>query len=127
MLENYTIVEKLGEGMYGTVYLVQNSKGEKFALKSVKVNPFTIEESMKEVEATKMLEHPNLVKVYDFKSSEESIEILMEYCEKGNLHSCLKSNIFKDNWELSLRVFHQIINAGVAINRKGVIHRDIKP
>lgn len=27
MLENYTIIEKLGEGMYGTVYLVQNPKG----------------------------------------------------------------------------------------------------
>lgn len=35
--------------MYGTVYLVQNLKGEKYALKSVKLNPFTVEESMKEV------------------------------------------------------------------------------
>ena len=73
MLDNYKVIEKLGEGMYGTVYLVENTKGQKFALKSVKVNPFNVEESMKEVEATKMLEHPNLVKVYDFKSSEETI------------------------------------------------------
>lgn len=40
MLKNYEIIEKIGEGQFGTVYLVQNSKKEKYALKTVKINPF---------------------------------------------------------------------------------------
>lgn len=47
MLKNYEIVKKIGEGMFGTVYLVENSSKQKFALKTVKINPFDAEESMR--------------------------------------------------------------------------------
>lgn len=113
--------------MYGTVYLVQNQKKQKFALKTVKINPFDAEESLREVEATKLIEHPNLIKIYDYKIGEEYLEILMEYCEKGSFNGFMKNSQMLNNSEMCLSIFRQIIDAGVAMLRQGVIHRDIKP
>ena len=43
--KNYTVVSHLGEGSFGSVYLVEDNKGKKYALKKIKVDPFNIEES----------------------------------------------------------------------------------
>ena len=39
----------MGEGSFGTVYLIADNKGNKYALKKVQVNPFKVEEALKEI------------------------------------------------------------------------------
>ena len=38
-MEKYKMIENIGSGMFGTVDLVQDADGKKFALKTVRVNP----------------------------------------------------------------------------------------
>jgi serine/threonine protein kinase len=46
-MEKYKRVKHLGEGSFGTVYLVQNEKGLKYAMKKIKMNSFYIEDALK--------------------------------------------------------------------------------
>ena len=73
--------------------------------------------------------HPNLIKIYDshFDEESEQLEIIMEYCEEGDLLHYYK----KKNKQLSvqqiLRIFKQIVEAFIVMSAKGVFHRDLKP
>lgn len=63
--KEYKKIQHLGEGSYGTVYLVQDSKGRKYALKKIKMNAFIIDEAMNEIKVMEKLLHPNLIRVFD--------------------------------------------------------------
>lgn len=63
-MEKYKIEELIGEGGFGSVYLVLNEKGEKFAYKKIKINPFNAEEAEREIDIMKNFTHPNLVRIY---------------------------------------------------------------
>lgn len=51
------------------------------------VNPFAIDQALLEIELMKKFSHPNLVKIYDYylDEQEEEMQIIMEYCEEGDL------------------------------------------
>ena len=94
----------------------------------MQVNPFKVEEALKEIEVMNKLKHPNLITVYEsYYDHQEKLEITMEFCEGGDLLSYFK----KSNKNLSvseiLNFFEQIVKAFIAISVKGIIHRDIKP
>jgi serine/threonine protein kinase len=86
-MQQYKSVEIIGEGSFGSVYLAKDSKNRSFALKRIRVDPFEVEQALKEIEVMKKFVHPNLVKIYDssFDESNEQLEIIMEYCEDGDL------------------------------------------
>lgn len=46
-MEKYETVEILGEGSFGTVFLIRDHKGKQYALKKVQVDPFQVEEALK--------------------------------------------------------------------------------
>lgn len=77
-MEKYETIEILGEGSFGTVYLITDSKGKKYALKKVQVNPFKVDEALKEIEVMNKLKHPNLINVYgSYYDNQEKLEITM--------------------------------------------------
>ena len=128
-MQHYKSIETIGEGSFGSVYLVKDSKERYFALKRIHVNPFEGDQALKEIEVMKKFVHPNLIKVYDshFDEESEQLEIIMEYCEEGDLLNYYK----KKNKQLSdqeiLRIFKQIVEAFIVMSVKGVFHRDLKP
>ena len=70
--DRYTVIKKLGAGAYGKVYAVENSKGEKFALKSYisyanPRNPFS--DSEREFQRGQILDHSNIIKSFDLFTS----------------------------------------------------------
>lgn len=73
--------------------------------------------------------HPNVVRVYESSQSEngQRIEILMEYCEGGDLLTYFKKKNKSLTLEEVLSVFRQIVKAFIAMNVKDVFHRDLKP
>lgn len=111
------------------MFLITDLKDKKYALKKVQVNPFRTEEAMAEISVMSKLLHPNLIRIYDYSVSDnkEKIEIVMEYCEGGDLLSYFKNNKKYLSVDEILNIFRQIVKAFIAMNVKGVMHRDLKP
>ncbi|XP_042298280.1 serine/threonine-protein kinase ULK2 isoform X3 [Sceloporus undulatus] len=80
----------------------------------------------KEIKILKELQHENIVALYDVQELPNSVFLVMEYCNGGDLADYLqaKGTLSED----TIRVFLQQIAAAMRIlHSKGIIHRDLKP
>jgi cyclin-dependent kinase 2 len=82
-LENFTRVEKIGEGTYGVVYKAKdNSSGEMVALKRIRLDseadgvPST---AIREISLLKELDHINIVKLLDIIHADNKLFLVFEY------------------------------------------------
>ena len=127
----YRILETLGEGGMGTVYLAEQQKPfrRRVALKVIKLGMDTeqvIARFESERQALAILNHPGIAKVFDAGVSEQGRPyFVMEYV------AGLPINAFCDQRRLNLRerleLFGQACDAIQHAHRSGIIHRDIKP
>ncbi|XP_043924701.1 serine/threonine-protein kinase ULK1 [Protopterus annectens] len=80
----------------------------------------------KEIKILKELKHENIVALYDFQEMANSVYLVMEYCNGGDLADYLhsKGTLSEDTIRLFLQ---QIAGAMKMLHSKGVIHRDLKP
>ncbi|KAJ2895400.1 hypothetical protein MKZ38_006608 [Zalerion maritima] len=111
--------ECLGKGAFGSVYKAFNwNTGEAVAIKQVKVADLPKSE-------LRMIEHDNIVKYIGFVKTSECLNIILEYCENGSLHSICKSyGKFPEN--LVGVYMTQVLQGLQYLHDQGVIHRDIK-
>lgn len=127
----YKILEVLGEGGMGVVYLAEQKEPveRRVALKLIKLGLDTKEVIARfeaERQALAMMDHPNIARVYDAGATPDGRPYfvmehvrgvpLAEYCERYRL-------TVKDR----LQVFLQICRGVEHAHRQGIIHRDIKP
>jgi serine/threonine protein kinase len=63
-MQHYKSIDIIGEGSFGSVYLIKDSKDRSYALKKIHVDPFEVDQALKEIEVMKKFVHPNLVKIY---------------------------------------------------------------
>ncbi|MCA8915650.1 MAG: protein kinase [Planctomycetes bacterium] len=127
----YRIEERLGRGAMGTVYkATQLSLGRTVALKVlsqdlVKDEKFC-EMFVKEARAAGSLNHPNIIQVYDVGDEGGQYFFSMEYASKGSVLEELTS---KKSITLAraVKVIKDACNALDYAERKGLVHRDIKP
>ena len=133
-LGRYEIIEELGQGAMGTVYLGRDPKiNREVAIKTLSyanVDEGRLEEIkerfLREAEAAGRLSHPNIVTIYDVGEEHDMAymamelikgRVLSEYCQKGNLLSVKKALGFVATVAEALDYAHT----------HGVVHRDIKP
>lgn len=131
ILQNYTIIEAIGEGGMGEVYLAEETMlGRQVAIKrlnpSLTNDPQFSERFINEARIQAKLIHPNIVALYNFFVEEGVYYMVMEYAE-GNMLKELIAITGPIPEARSLYIFRQIINALCYAHSKGVIHRDIKP
>ena len=127
----YKLLEKIGEGGCGVVYMVEQEQPvrRKVALKVIKLGMDTksvIARFEAERQALAMMDHPNIARVLDAGATETGrpyfvMELvrgfkITEYCDANRLDT-------RQRLELFVQVCHAIQHA----HQKGVIHRDIKP
>uniref|UniRef100_A0A8D0BR47 non-specific serine/threonine protein kinase n=1 Tax=Salvator merianae TaxID=96440 RepID=A0A8D0BR47_SALMN len=80
----------------------------------------------KEIKILKELKHENIVALYDFQEMANSVYLVMEYCNGGDLADYLHS--MRTLSEDTIRLFlQQIAGAMKVLHSKGIIHRDLKP
>ncbi|KAJ5502163.1 Armadillo-like helical [Penicillium fimorum] len=132
-LKDYQLGDCLGKGAFGSVYRALNwNTGETVAVKQIKLTDLPKSElrvimpmQQLEIDLLKNLDHPNIVKYHGFVKSVETLNIILEYCENGSLHSIAKNfGRFPEN--LVGLYMSQVLHGLLYLHEQGVIHRDIK-
>lgn len=128
-LKDFQLGDCLGKGAFGSVYRALNwGTGETVAVKQIKLADLPKSELrviMLEIDLLKNLDHPNIVKYHGFVKTPETLNIILEYCENGSLHSISKNfGRFPEN--LVALYMSQTLHGLVYLHDQGVIHRDIK-
>src|SRR5512135_337141 len=130
-IENYKIVEVIGEGGMGVVYKAIDLKLERFvAIKILNAskppNPQFIERFKREARNQAKLNHTNIIPVYGFTDADNTLGIVMEYIEGETLEEIIRREGRLD-LKFSLDVMRQILSGIAFAHQKGFIHRDLKP
>ena len=132
-IHGYKIIEELGTGSYGIVYkVIKENESKEYVLKQIPLKGLTKPE-MKYIEnESKFLSKLNskyVVKYIDSFNEDNKLNIIMEYCNEGDLGKFLLEEKKKVNHlseELIWKLFLQI-SIGVAyLHNKKILHRDLK-
>ena len=127
----YELLEELGRGGFGTVYKAEDQVlGRLVAIKilhpALVVETNFIERFRQEARTAAMLDHSNLVPVYDFGETEGRYYIAMGYMPGGSLKDLLKRES-KLEPEHAYQILSQVCDGLTFAHDRGVIHRDLKP
>jgi serine/threonine protein kinase/tetratricopeptide (TPR) repeat protein len=128
-ISRYRIVEKLGEGGMGEVYLAIDTELErkvalKFLPRKIADDPDALERFKREARAAAALSHPNIITVYEVGRYEDQSFIAMAYVDGEPLSDELQSGI---TVERALQIGIQACDGLEKAHRAGIVHRDIKP
>ncbi len=135
--DRYTIVERIGQGGMGVVYLATEElagKQRKIALKLIRADRLAdqraIDKLINEGALTQDIRHPNVVAVYNVGESGGKPFVAMDYVEGHSLREWHRRKI-NAREEISLPVVGAIIGALLdgleAAHALGIVHRDLKP
>src|SRR5437773_604369 len=129
-LGHYRIIEKLGAGGMGDVYLAEDTRlGRKVALKllsqHISENDERAGRFRQEAFATSALNHPNIVTVYEIDEWQGRDFIATEFIEGVTLRGRMRNRRLPLTEALEIAL--QIAGALAAAHRAGIVHRDIKP
>ena len=127
----YRILDRLGAGGAGLVYLAEHEVIKKrFAIKvlpqTCAEDPVVLERFCREAQAAALLDHPNVVQIYDFRQEEGLNYIVMEYIEGPTLQQLMQRRKrlavataceYARQAALGLQHAHHL----------GLVHRDVKP
>ncbi len=144
IIGNYRLGERIGQGGMGVVYRGQHLKlPREVAIKSINASDQRDLRRLKprfekEAFVQSQLDHPNIVKVYDYIVAEQTYYIVMEYVEGRSLAALLAREVRPLPMERALDLFEQILKALTYAQsfdyrdqsnslHHGLIHRDLKP
>ncbi|MEE9442987.1 MAG: protein kinase [candidate division Zixibacteria bacterium] len=127
---HYTIIEKIGAGGMGEVYLAEDTKlRRKVALKFLPSHLSQNEDAKarftREAQATAKLSHPNVITIHEVSEYQGRPYFAMEHIEGRSLRDVIKSKELTLDQAVNLTA--QICEGLNKAHQAGVIHRDIKP
>jgi eukaryotic-like serine/threonine-protein kinase len=126
-LGKYRIIEPLGSGGFGTVYLAEDTWIDKrVAIKVPHRQGLDFGELLREPRLLASLNHPNIVTVITAEKQDNVFFIVMEYVPGETLENIIASRGSLD-LPLALDYTCQIANAVEHAHKQGVIHRDLRP
>src|SRR3989304_1211650 len=130
ILSHYKVLDKLGEGGMGTVYLAEDtSLNRKVALKMLPAqmasDPERLERFQREARAVAAMNHPNIVTIYSVEESEHGPFITMELGNGKSLDRLISPTGMPIKEFLSIAL--ALADALSSAHEKGITHRDLKP
>lgn len=130
----YRIGEKLGEGSFGVVHRAHHKvSGEQRVCKTISINKskMTLEQILPEIGNMAMLDHPNVLKVYEYFADKTSVSQILEVCSGGELQD--KIEVFKKTGQpgydeaFICDVMKQTLRALAFMHSLRFLHKDLKP
>uniref|UniRef100_A0A7S0I3Y1 non-specific serine/threonine protein kinase n=1 Tax=Hanusia phi TaxID=3032 RepID=A0A7S0I3Y1_9CRYP len=139
-MEGFTVLNRLGQGGQGTTLCVlRKSDNQKFVCKQITCSSIAEgNNALMEAKVLQKINHPGVIKYEDL-FLHETVEnnyrklvvcIVMEYCEKGDLHHAINyfRNTFGSMPETQIvKWMHGICRALSHVHEIGILHRDLKP
>lgn len=129
-LGQYIITDWIGQGGMGRVYRgVHQVLGRECAIKTLpleRATPEAINNFMREARTQAQLDHPNLVRVYDFARDGSTPYIVVEYVPGTDLRRLVRSQ-GRLTQRQAASVILQAARGLDYAHKRGLIHRDIKP
>lgn len=136
VLPDYQITMILGRGGMGAIYKARDPELDRtVAIKLLPPElgtlPDLVERFTREARALARLDHPNIVRIYDFgRTTAGHLYFVMEYVDGLDLGRILRSREQEGppkEHSATLEIISQICDALNYAHSKGIIHRDIKP
>jgi len=160
-INGYHIFKELGKGSMGAVYLAKKSEDTRYSkdnnanddnnrevalkimLPKVEADPKAHRQFIRETKNTCLLDHQNIVKVYDIGNHGDTFYFTTDYCEAGNVTQLMAKEGGKLPLYLALKILLQILDGleyahtikiptvvladGKKTSAVGLVHRDLKP
>jgi serine/threonine protein kinase len=130
----FSLLHELGRGGMGLVWLAHDERlmtpvALKFLPEAVRANPVALNDLRQETHKSRMLSHPNILRIYDlYEAPDEAAFISMEYVDGPSLWTLLSrqpKGFFY--WDYLKPIVKQLCEALDYAHSEGVIHRDLKP
>ena len=129
--DDYKKLKFLGEGSFAAVYQVQNKFTDAICAMKVINKAFscTVEEEneiLNEINILKSMDHPNILKIFEFYSNKQSFSLVTELCPGGELfQQIIDKGPFNEKY--SAYIMYQLLSAVNYCHKMHIVHRDLKP
>jgi len=137
IVSHYKIIQELGAGGMGEVYLAEDNKLKrqvalKFLPRQMTANPEAKERFEREAQAAAALNHPNIITIHEIGEHEGQVFIAMEFVEGKTLKEIISGDLTPSTLRPMpisqvIEIATQIASGLAAAHAKGIVHRDIKP
>lgn len=125
----YRLLKTIGKGNFAKVKLAKHvPTGKEVAIKIIdktQLNPGSLQKLFREVRIMKILDHPNIVKLFQVIETEKTLYLVMEYASGGEVFDYLVFHGRMKEKEARAK-FRQIVSAVQYCHQKKIIHRDLK-
>lgn len=127
----YKIIDIIGSGTFGKVYKALHLPTKQFrAMKVVKVDTVNYQDDdktfLKEIEVLSQIDHPNIIKIFEYFMDDINYYVITELCAGGELYDQIY-NIHNYNESDAATIMEQIFSVLSYLHEKGIVHRDLKP
>ena len=128
---DYKKLNFLGEGSFASVYRVQNRYTDaicamKIINKSFNCSAEDEKEILNEINILRTMDHPGVLKIFEFYSNKQSYSIVTELCPGGELfQQIIDRGPFNEKY--SAYIMYQLFSAVNYCHKMHIVHRDLKP
>ncbi|KAK3562474.1 hypothetical protein QTP86_034584 [Hemibagrus guttatus] len=135
---NYRLLKTIGKGNFAKVKLARHiltgrelysfPSLDQVAVKIIdktQLNPTSLQKLFREVRIMKILNHPNIVKLFEVIETEKTLYLIMEYASGGEVFDYLVAHGRMKEKEARAK-FRQIVSAVQYCHQKRIVHRDLK-
>jgi serine/threonine protein kinase len=127
----YKVLEQIGSGGMAMVYrgehiYLKKPVAIKVMLPSFSEKPELVQRFLQEAEMASKLDHPNIVKIFDFGDEDGLLYLVMQFIDGDTLERILRHR-GKISLREAINITLQVLSALQYAHEKGLVHRDIKP